>query len=277
MSRAFPTRSLRAATVLAAGLVVGLGAGPAPDASPMGGSPSGANSGLSTPLPGKSSFTPQQRAEIVSIVRDALKQDPTILREAVNALQADDASRQQATTRAAINAQHAALSDPADPATGNQKGDVTIVEFFDTRCPYCRHMDPTMTQVLRQDPGVKLVFKDLPILGPASLLGSKALLAAQRQDGYEKLRTAIMQSPPDITIEMIRSLAEGVGLDWARMQRDMDDPAIQQRLDANVRLARELGIEGTPVLVIGDALVPGAVEVADIERAVGEARSTARN
>jgi protein-disulfide isomerase len=259
MSPGFTTRSLRAAMLLAACLFAGLGAAPTPDVAS-----------------GSSSFTPEQRAEIVRILRDALKQDPTILREAVDAMQADDASRQQATNSAAIAAQHAALSDPADPAIGNPKGDVTIVEFFDTRCPYCRHMDPTMAQVLRQDPGIRLVFKDLPILGPASVLGSKALLAAQRQGGYEKLRTAIMQSPPDTTIEMIHSLAAGAGLDWARLQHDMDDPAIEQRLSANVRLAHDLGIEGTPVLVIGDALVPGAVELADIEKAVGQAR-TARN
>ena len=159
---------------------------------------------------------------------------------------------------------------------GNPKGDVTIVEFFDTRCPYCRHLDPTMTQFLGHDPGVKLVFKDLPILGPASLLGSKALLAAQRQGGYAKLRAAIMQAPPDTTIDIIRTLALAAGLDWPRLQHDMDDPAIQQRLDANLQLAHVLGIEGTPALVIGNEMIPGAVDVADLQKAVADAR-TARN
>jgi protein-disulfide isomerase len=267
MPRAFATRSCRAALLLAACLLAGpvavLAAGP-----------------VSTPDPAtatSTAFTPAQRAEIVRIVRDALKQDPSILRDAVVAMQAEDTEQQAATARAAIAAQHAALSNPADPATGNPKGDVTIVEFFDTRCPYCRHMDPTMAAVLHDDRGVKLIYKDLPILGPASLLGSKALLAAQRQGGYEKLRSAIMQAPPDTTLDMVQSLAVANGLDWPRLQRDMDDPAIQQRLEANVRLAHDLGIEGTPVLVIGNALVPGAVEVADIEKAIGAARATARN
>jgi len=187
-----------------------------------------------------------------------------------------EASRQAANSSAAITAQHAALSNPADPSVGNPKGDVTIVEFFDTRCPYCRHLDPTMTQFLGHDPGVKLVFKDLPILGPASLLGSKALLAAQRQGGYAKLRAAIMQAPPDTTIDIIRTLALAAGLDWPRLQHDMDDPAIQQRLDANLQLAHVLGIEGTPALVIGNEMIPGAVDVADLQKAVADAR-TARN
>jgi protein-disulfide isomerase len=267
MSHAVPFRSLRAALVLAACLAAGVAAGPASGVSSAPPPP---------PSPVGSSFTPDQRAEIVQIVRDALRQDPTILRDAVAALQADEASRQAANSSAAITAQHAALSNPADPSVGNPKGDVTIVEFFDTRCPYCRHLDPTMTQFLGHDPGVKLVFKDLPILGPASLLGSKALLAAQRQGGYAKLRAAIMQAPPDTTIDIIRTLALAAGLDWPRLQHDMDDPAIQQRLDANLQLAHVLGIEGTPALVIGNEMIPGAVDVADLQKAVADAR-TARN
>ncbi|MBS0561006.1 MAG: thioredoxin domain-containing protein [Proteobacteria bacterium] len=224
-----------------------------------------------------SAFTPQQRAEIVQILRDALAHDPSILRDALDTMQAEDARRQEAATRAAIAEHRAALVDPADPVAGNLKGDVTIVEFFDTRCPYCRHLEPTMARFLEGDGKVKLVYKDLPILGPASVLGSRALLAAQRQGGYEKLREAIMASPPDVNMDAIRDLAIAAGLDWARMQRDMADPTIQARLDANTRLARELGIQGTPALVIGDTLIPGAVEVADLQKAVADARATAQN
>ncbi len=279
MSPASPTRPLRKMALLAACVATGLAAAPAPSAAPSavpGPAPSG-SAALSVPADAGSSFTAAQRAEIVQIVREALKRDPTILRDAVTALQADEADQQAAASKAAITAQHAALSDPADPSIGNPKGNVTIVEFFDTRCPYCRHLNPTMADVLQQDPNVKLVFKDLPILGPASVLGSKALLAAQRQGGYEKLREAIMQAPPDTTMDMIHTLAVNAGLDWPRLQQDMNDPAIQQRLDANIKLAHDLGIEGTPVMVIGDALVSGAVEGADIERAVDAARGTARN
>ncbi len=269
MSPACPPRR-RTALLLVIGLAIVLAA--AAGAAHAQGAPAAPSS----PMPTTSAFTAAQRSEIVRIVRDALKQDPSILRDAVAALQADEASQQAATTRDAITTQHAALSNPADPSTGNPKGDVTIVEFFDTRCPYCRHLNPTVTQYMQQDPGVKLIYKDLPILGPASLLGSKALLAAQRQGGYEKMRDAIMQAPPDTTIDMIRGLAQSAGLDWPRLQHDMDDPAIQQRLDANLKLAHDLGIEGTPALVIGDAMIPGAVDVSDIQRAVAVAR-TAKN
>jgi protein-disulfide isomerase len=224
-------------------------------------------------------FTPAQREEIVRIVRDALKQDPTILRDAIDALQAEEGSRQEAAARSAIaDSRQALTADPADPVAGNPKGDVTIVEFFDTRCPYCRKLEPTMAALLKADPGVRLVYKDLPILGPASVVGSKALLAAQRQEdkvpgAYEKLRDALMRPGAEQTREAILAQAGRLGLDTARLGKDMDDPAIQRRIDTNLRLARSLGIQGTPALVIGDALIPGAVETGELERAIKTARA----
>ncbi len=216
-------------------------------------------------------FTPAQRAEIVRILRDALTQDPSILRDAVAALQAEESKRQAAS----VLAHAASLIDPADPVAGNPKGDVTIVEFFDTRCPFCRRLEPAMAGLLAQDHGVRLVYKDLPILGPASVLGSRALLAAQRQGGYEALRTAIMHAPPDTTEATVREAAQKTGLDWPRLQRDMADPAIDRRLTANLHLARELGIDGTPALVIGRQFIPGAVDLAELQKAVGAARDRA--
>ena len=217
-------------------------------------------------------FTPAQRAEIVGIVRDALKQDPSILRDAIGALQADEGERTQEATRAAIAQAHGQLVTAADPVAGNAQGDVTIVEFFDTRCPYCRKLEPVMDGFLAKDRKVRLVYKDLPILGPASVLGTKALLAAQKQDGYLKMREAVMKLPPDTTMPQIEEVARALNLDWARMVKDMEDPAVQARIDANLKLAHDLGIQGTPALVIGNDLVPGAVDLPELEKAVAEAR-----
>jgi len=218
-------------------------------------------------------FTPEQRAAIVSILRDALKEDPTILRDALEAMKDDDSHREADAARVAILAHRDALVTPDDPIGGNPKGAVTIVEFFDTRCPYCRRMEPTMTQLLQQDRTVRLVYKDLPILGPESVLAAHALLAAQKQNAYEKLRTALMQAPPDYTKEKVLAIARKVGLDDARLGRDMDDAAITARLDANLRLARALSLDGTPALVIGETLVPGAVDLAELEKTVATARA----
>ena len=217
-------------------------------------------------------FTPAQRAEIVTIVREALKQDPSILRDAVVALQVDEGERGQQASRAAIAQSQNQLMTPSDPVAGDPHGDVTIVEFFDTRCPYCRKLEPVMAKLLAADHRIRLVYKDLPILGPASVLGTKALLAAQQQGAYDKMREAVMQLPPDTTIGQIESAARGLGLDWLRMAHDMDAPSVQARIDANLALAHRLGIEGTPALVIGDNLVPGAVDLAELQKAVAEAR-----
>ncbi len=224
------------------------------------------------PLSARAAFNAEQRAEIVAIVRDALKQDPTILRDAVTALQTDEAAREKAGTQAALTAMREKLVTPADPVGGNAKGDVTIVEFFDVRCPYCKKLEPEMAHFLAGDKNVRLVYKDLPILGPASTLGSKALLAAQRQNAYEKFRDAVMKLPPDITMDALQATAKKQGLDWARMAKDMEDPSIRAQLDANLALAHTLNIQGTPALVVGEEVVPGAVDAEEMKRLVAAAR-----
>lgn len=219
-------------------------------------------------------FDPAQRAAIVQIVREALTKDPSILREAIEAMRADDNRQQAATTRAAIAGAHDALVTPADPVGGNPKGDVTMVEFFDPRCPYCRKLEPTMAELLGRDRGVKLVYKDMPILGPASVLGSKALLAAQRQGKYEALRDEVMRAgAPEITQDSLKTAAQKAGLEWSRLQKDMDDPVIRTQLDTNLALARKLGIEGTPAIVVGGTLIPGAASVSELQKAVDQART----
>ena len=218
-------------------------------------------------------FTQAQRAEIVQILREALKQDPSILRDAVDALRQEDAQRDTDASRAAILAHRDALVTPDDPVAGNKDGTATIIEFYDTRCPYCRQMEPTMTRLLQRDHNVRLVYKDLPVLGPPSVIAAHALLAAQKQGGYDKLRTALMKLPPNYTKDGVLATARSLGLDDARLGKDMDDPAIAARLDANVQLARALGIDGTPALIIGDTLIPGAVDMAELEKDVAAVRA----
>ena len=139
------------------------------------------------------SFTPQQRAEIVRILRQALHDDPSILRDAIGALQQDEGERRESAARAALASRSRQLrDDPADPVAGNPHGDVTVVEFYDPRCPYCRAMRPVVARLLAADPGVRLVYKDIPVLGPDSRLDARALLAAQRQGGYLPMQAAEM-------------------------------------------------------------------------------------
>jgi protein-disulfide isomerase len=224
------------------------------------------------PAGARAEFSADQRAEIVAIIRDAMKQDPSILRDAITTLQADESARDRANAQGALAAMRDKLVTPADPVGGNAKGDVTIVEFFDVRCPYCKKLEPDMARFLAADKGVRLVYKDLPILGPASTLGSKALLAAHRQNAYEKFREAVMKLPPDITMAALEGVAKKQGLDWAKLSRDMEDPAIRTQLDANLALAHTLSIQGTPALIVGDEVVPGVVDTEELKRLVAEVR-----
>jgi protein-disulfide isomerase len=230
--------------------------------------------GLVPQLAWAAAFTDAQRAEIVGILRDALTKDPTILRDAVEALQAANQKEQEAATHAALAAHAGALVDPADPVAGNPSGDVTIVEFFDTRCPYCRKIEAPMAELMRNDRGIRLVYKDMPVLGAGSMLGAKALLAAQMQGHYEKLRDVLMSTDGLTTKDSIRGNAQQIGLDWARLAKDMDSPEIDKRLQKNLHLAAALGIEGTPALVIGNRLIPGAIGLEDMRHAVADARAT---
>lgn len=227
---------------------------------------------LATPAAGQG-LTAAQRSEVVGVLREALRADPSILREALQALQADDTRREETATRNTLAKLAGSLVDPADPVLGNPMGDVTIVEFYDTRCPYCRRMLPTHAALLHADPNVRIVFKDLPILGPASQLESRALLAAQRQGGYFKLQDAVMHEAAPPTRDTLRAAAERLGLDGGRLLRDMDDPAIKARLDANIALAQQIGLQGTPALIVGKKLFAGLIELGDLQQAVAAARA----
>ena len=219
-------------------------------------------------------FTPAQRQEIVAIVRDALKHDPSILRDAVTALRADEERQQQTSQQDAVASHRAQLLDGSgDAVTGNRNGDVTLVEFYDPRCPYCRRMVPTVDQAIAADPKLRVVFKIIPILGPQSVLESRAIVAAGRQGGYVPMQEALMTASAPATAESIAVTARKLGLDPVRLARDMADPSVDAHLGENVALAKALHIDGTPALVVGSALIPGAMSLTEMQRAVSDARS----
>ncbi|MBB5690460.1 DsbA family protein [Roseomonas alkaliterrae] len=223
------------------------------------------------------SFSEAQRQEIVTILREALRRDPSILRDAFQAIQEAEERERSGAQRAAIAANREALfNDPESPVRGNPRGDVTIVEFFDVRCPYCKRLHGELAGLLRRDRELRIVMKDLPILGPQSVVAARALLAAQRQGKYVELFDALMSVRGEPTDAVIRAAAERLGIDHARMRREMDDPAIQRRIEANIALARALRIEGTPALVIGETLIPGVLPMAQLEQLIAEQRQRRR-
>ncbi|MCB8880392.1 DsbA family protein [Acidisoma cellulosilytica] len=216
-----------------------------------------------------SALSPAQRAAVIGLIRQELVEDPSILRAAIGALQAQDQQSQAAVQGKAIAAAQADLvHNAADPSIGSPRAPITVVEFYDTRCPYCRVMRPEFSALVKQDPNVRVVFKDIPILGQNSVTEARALLAAQRQGGYEKMQAALMTQQAAPTEAHLRSLATQLGLNGDQLIRDMDDPAIGQRLAANTTLAQQLGITGTPGIIVGTQLVPGAISLDDLQKLV---------
>lgn len=218
-------------------------------------------------------FSTEQRAAIVEILREALRTDPSILADAIAAMQAAEQDLERARLRETITANAEALfRDPGDPALGPDRAAVTLVEFTDYRCPYCRRMHPVVAELLRREPGLRVVVKEIPILGPASVLAARAALAAHAQGRFPAFHDALMRLRGDPDEAALLQLAAETGLDPVRLQRDMASEAVTRRLNANLQLAQMLGIQGTPAYVVGETLLPGAVPLEQLREAVAAAR-----
>jgi protein-disulfide isomerase len=133
-------------------------------------------------------------------------------------------------------------------------------------------MLPAIAAMLRHDHGLRLVFKDIPVLGPPSVMESRAILAAQRQGAYGRMQEALMGNPAQPSPAMIADTAHGLGLDPSKLAADMESAAVSRQIAANMALARVLKVEGTPVFVVGDQVIPGAVDQPTLEAAIAEAR-----
>lgn len=208
------------------------------------------------------------------IIREYLLERPEILEEAMVALRTRRQEAKRARTLAAIADNRAALlSHEMSPVSGNPDGDVTLVEFFDYACGYCKRSLAVMMNLLASDPQLRIVWKELPVLGPVSRTAARASMAAARQGRYLEFHEAVMGAREGLSEDAVIAIAEGIGLDVERLQRDMGDPAIETYLEETHQLARELGIEGTPAFLVGDTLVPGAVGEARLKQLIAEARS----
>src|SRR5271169_7217142 len=218
-------------------------------------------------------INPTQRQAIDSIIHDYLMQHPDVLIAALRAAQDKlDRDNDAKATQAVARHRRDIFDNPATPAAGNPQGDVAIVEFFDYRCPYCKQVQPELESLVQQDPKLRLVYKEFPVLGPASVTAAHAALAAQRQGKYEAFHAAMMATKGQITEETVYKVAGSVGLDVERLKQDMSAPDIAQALKTNLALADALNIRGTPGFIVGKHIVPGAIDLDALRNMVAEAR-----
>jgi protein-disulfide isomerase len=218
-------------------------------------------------------LTPEQSRQVEDIVRRIIKEQPRMILDALQDMRRQEEAEAQGKAAAAMKQKRdEIMRDPAAPVAGNPDGDVVVVEFFDYRCPYCKQVAERVIDTAKKDGKVKVVFKELPILGPESVFASRAALAAQRQGKYVEYHVALMRLREKLTDELTLRVAQSVGLDVERLKKDMASPEISRYLEKNTDLAEELNIRGTPAFIVGDKLVPGAIDMPTLEKLIAEAR-----
>ena len=191
-------------------------------------------------------------------IHDYILAHPEVLVQALQSLDQRQLEAEAAQAKQVLKARADDIfRDKQSPVSGNAEGNVTLVEFFDYNCPYCRQMAPIMEQAVANDPQLRIVYKEFPILGPDSLFAAKAALAAQLQGRYLELHKALYGSRTRVTEAVVLKLAAEAGLDVARMKADMQQPDIQASIERNAELAQALRITGTPGFVVGDQISQG--------------------
>ncbi|MDE1145257.1 MAG: DsbA family protein [Azospirillaceae bacterium] len=217
---------------------------------------------------------PYDKAQIEQIVHDYILAHPEVISEAAQALQDKaDAEEAKASAEALVKHKDDLVASKASPVGGNVKGDVTMVEFFDYQCGYCKHTQPELDAAVKKDGKVRIVYKEFPILGPASVVAAKAALAANMQGKYDTVHAALMAATGKLDRDRILAIAKDAGADTDRLAKDMDSPAVQKEIDANLELADALNIHGTPGFVIGATVVPGAIGADAFKDLFAKARS----
>lgn len=209
------------------------------------------------------------------IIEQYLLDHPELLARVVAKLQQKEEAAARAQGKTAVAAaRDELLNDPAAPVLGNPQGDVTVVEFFDYKCPYCKRVADDVTRLIVDDPKVRVVFKEFPILGPDSQIAALGGLAANHQGKYAAYHKAAMEHRGAFSEDVVVDIAKGLGLDLDRFKADLKDEGFLAAIKKNQALAEKLGIDGTPAFVIGQDRVTSAISYDDMKKMVDAARKS---
>ncbi len=219
------------------------------------------------------STAPTDKAAVEQIIQDYIKKHPEVVVDAIEAWRAKQRLAEEERAKQALVSQRDRIYNSAfSPIAGNPDGDVTVVEFFDYQCGYCKRVFGSFVKTVKQDGNVRVVFKEFPILGPASRFAAEAALASKMQGKYFEFHRALMELKTGLNPHSVLAVAKSSGLDVDRLQEDMKSSPVQDEIKRNFELAENLGIRGTPAFVIGDQLVPGAINAATMKTMIAEAR-----
>ncbi len=218
-----------------------------------------------------SPLTEVEQDAVRALILETIRDNPAVIVEAIIAYQeqaqADAESRRRETIAALANDLRA---DPNAPVLGNPDGQSIVVEFFDYNCPYCRRSAPIVMSLIEENPDLRVVMREWPVLGADSEEAARASLAARAQGSYAAFHEALM-AQPRANVATIRRAAEQAGLNYDRLQADMGAAEVDAHLAQSRTLAQQLGITGTPSFVIGETLVPGLMTKEDLADLIAEA------
>lgn len=199
----------------------------------------------------KPQFSPAEKKQIEKIIRDYLISHPDVLLEAARALQEKERAVQMQRVKKVIRENTDKLFNSLNSQVmGNPNGNVTIVEFYDHQCGYCRQVAPMINKLIKTDNALRVVLKEYPIFGAESEYAAKAVLAARKQGKYTLLHDELLKARKSFTQDTVLMLARKVGIDTKQLVGDIRDPLISQQLDENIKLADELGLNGTPAFIV---------------------------
>ncbi|MBO0902034.1 DsbA family protein [Jiella sonneratiae] len=222
------------------------------------------------------SFDAGQTKEIETIVRNYLVSHPEVLVEAINALEAKRTAEASASQKKAISENSAAIfATPEGTALGNPSGDVTVVEFFDYNCGYCKHALSDMDALLKDDPKLRFVLKEIPVLGPQSIEASRVSLAFRqlKPEAYAEFHRKLLASRGVADEKRALAVAAEFGVDGEALEAAMASPQIEADIARDKQVAEALGVNGTPSYVIKDEVLPGAVGLDNLKTAIANVRS----
>lgn len=221
------------------------------------------------------------KAAFGAAVRAYLMENPEVLMEVIGELESRQAAAQAADDATLIELHAGAIYDDGfSHVTGNPDGDVTIVEFVDYRCGYCRRAFPEVQELIESDGNIRLILKEFPILGADSVLAARFAISAQiafGEEAYGKLHDAMMTMRGNVSETALVALADGLELDGAAILAAMDTPAVDQAIGANHQLAALLKVTGTPGYVIGDQVLRGYLPLDGMRGVVAEVRAAQGN
>lgn len=211
------------------------------------------------PTAGGTAFTDEQKKALGEIIKDYLIKNPEIMFEVQSALDEKSQKDQDAKLKAFMATNAKTIYRAADSSVaGDPNGDVTVVEFFDYNCGYCKRGLPEVQRLIHDDKKVRFVFKELPILAKGSEEAARVALAAKRQGKYWEFHQAMLGSKGQANEASALKIAESLGLDMNKVKADMASDSVKNELQADLQLAKQLGVNGTPHFLVGDKAIPGA-------------------